>query len=318
MKQFYNSFLTLALVFISSLSFAQLNPLKKFDFSLLEDKVLYIPTYETSKKYIAKMSKRGKLDKIADAKAKTEAYNKAWKEAMAESSYDATDYEIRGFDAKKLFKNKDPKAILLLYQIDKYGNEYALLYTTGPKKQKIAQALITGLDMGDKNDIRLMINILNDSMNTAAEIQGEGKKATFKNLGKKYKMALVEWAEDMDNKTFLVPKSEHKNEKKAASRNADLEAALKNWKLTNYEFTTEEEINNRRIEGDENSFYWKTFTLYTGYALLTFNYNLIISTDGDNLITGFMGKKRLKPATLDLIQNKITAKVERYKKQLAK
>ena len=291
--------------------------IKKFDFSLLKDKVLYIPTYETSEKYIAKMSKRGKFDKIADAKAKVEAYNKAWKEAMAESSYDATDYEIRGFDPKKLYKSKDPKAILLQYYFDKYGNEQAMLVVTGPKKRVIARTVITGLDLSDKNDIRLMINLLNDSMNTAAEIQNEGGKKSVKNFRSKYKVALVEWAENMDSKTFLVPKSEHKNEKKAASRNADLKAALKNWNLTSYEFTTEEEINNRRIEGDDSSFYWKTFRIHTN-GLIVFNYNVLLSTDSDDVIVGFMGKNRLKPATLDLIQKKITSKVERFKKQLAK
>jgi len=318
MKHFKNIFLALTFTLIANICFGQLNPLKKFDLSLLEGKVLYIPTYEVSKKYTAKMSKRGKFDKLADAKAEIEAYNKAWKEAMAESSYDATDYEMRGFDYKKMFKSKDPKAILLYYVSDKYGNEYAKLIATGPKKKVIAHSMITGLNFYDKNDIRLMMNMLNESMTTAAEIQGEGDKASFKNIGKKYKEALVEWAEDMESKTFLVPKSEHKNKKKADSRNADLEAALKNWKISKYEFTTEEEINNKRTEGDENSYYWKTFRVYTSSALITLNYNLILSTDSDDMIVGFMGKKRLKPATLDLIQNKITAKVEKYKKQLAK
>ena len=316
MRQAKSIILTLTLAFITNICFGQLGSIKKFDFSILKDKVLYIPTYETSKAYIAKMSKRGKFDKITDAKAKIEAYNKAWKEAMAESSYDATDYEIRGFEPRKLIKSKNPKAILLQYYIDKYDNVQAMLVVTGPKKRVIAATIITGLDLSDKNDIRLMINMLNDSMNTAAELQNEGSKKSMKNFRSKYKIALVEWAKNLDDKTFLIPKSDHKNKKKAANRNADLKAALKNWNLSNYEFTTEEDINNRRIEGDEDSFYWKTFRVYTG-GPITFNFNLIISTDSDNIIVGFLGKKRLKPATLNLIQNKITSKVERYKKQLA-
>ncbi len=317
MKQVKNIILTLTLALIANVCFGQLGGVKKFDFSILKDKVLYIPTYETSKEYIAKMSKRGKYDKIADAKAEVEAYNKAWKEAMAESSYDATDYEIRSFSAKELFKSKDPKAILLQYRTDKSGNTTANLVVTGPKKRVIAGSIINGLDLSDKNDIRLMINMLNDSMNTATEIQDEGGKKSMKNFRSKYKVALVEWAQNLDDKTFLIPKSEHKNEKKAAKRNADLKAALKNWKLSNYEFTTEEDINNRRIEGDESSFYWKTFRIYTN-GPISFNFNVLLSTENDNVVVGFLGKNRLKPATLDLIQNKITAKVERYKKQLAK
>jgi len=321
MKKVKIHILTLTLLFISNIGIAQIAAVKKFDYSILEDKVLYIPSYELSEGFISRMTKKGKFDKLASRQEKVDLHNKAWKEAMAESSYDATDYKIGGFDEKdqkKLFKDKDPKAIFLQYYTDKYGNEQAMLVVTGPKKKIIARSVITGLDLSEKNDIRLMINMLNESMNTASEIQDEGGKASRKNFRSKYKVALVEWAKDLENKTFLVPKSTHKKAKKAEERNADLEAALKNWKLSKYEFTTEEEINNKRIEGDENSFYWKTFRIYTNSPLIIFNYNLILSTDGDDIITGFLGKKRLKPTTLDLIQNKITSKVERYKKQLEK
>ncbi len=318
MKQLKKIISTLILVLVANVCFAQLVAVKRFDYSILKDKVLYLPTYETSEKYISRMSKRGKFDKITDAKEKVAAYNKAWEEAMAESSYDATDYEIRAFSPKELIKKKDPKALILWYYTDRYGNRTAMLTVTGPKRKVIAKSIITGLDLTDKNDIRLMMNMLNDSMNTAAEIQDEGEKSSRRNIRSKYKEALVEWSEGVSEKTFLVPKSEHKKAKKAEARNADLEAALKNWKLSKYELTTEEEVNNRRIEGDENSYYWKTFRFYTGNALIIYNYNLILSTDGDDLIAAFLGKKRLKPATLDLIQKKITNKVERYKKQLAK
>ena len=115
MKQVKNIILVLLLTFVTNVSYGQMAAVKKFDYSILKDKVLYIPSYETSEKFIAKMTKRGKFDKITEAKAKVELYNTAWKEAMAESSYDATDYEIRGFSAKKLFKSKDPKAVIMQF-----------------------------------------------------------------------------------------------------------------------------------------------------------------------------------------------------------
>lgn len=309
-------FLTFTLFSLNS-SFGQMAIVKKFDYTILKDKVLYIPTYEVSEKFISKMTRRGKFDKLNNTKAKVDHHNKAWEEAMAESSYDATDYEIRGFDAKKLIKSKDEKAVLLYYYTDKYGNRQAQLLVTSPKKKVIANTIVTGLDLSDKNDIRLMMNMLNESLNTAAELNEEGEKASRKGAAKKYKEGLVEWYNDVESKTFLVPKSEHKNEKKAASRNADLEEALKLWKLSKYEFTTEDEVNSKRIEGDSDSYYWKTFRIYTQSSLLTFNYNILLSTDSDDVIVGFLGKKRLKPSTLDMIQTKIKNKVERYKKQLA-
>ena len=317
MKKTTKSVLLIVMLFIFCNSFAQLATVKKFDYRILKDKVLYIPTYEVSKKYAAKLTKRGKLDKLADKKAIVEEYNNAWKQGMAESSYDATDYEIREFDHKKILKSKDKKAVLLYYYTDRYGNTYANIVVAAPKKKTIARTIITGLDLSNKNDIRLMVNMLNESLNTAAELNEEGSKVTRRAQGKKYKQGLVDWYEGVKEKTFLVPKSEHKNEKKAAKRNADLKEALKDWKLSKYEFTTEEEVNNKRIEGDSDSYYWKTFRIYTNTALITYNYNLLLSTDGDDVIMAFLGKKRLKPATLDQIQKKIVAKVERYKKQLA-
>ena len=290
---------------------------KKFDYTILKDKTLYIPTYKVSEKFISRMTRRGKFDKLNDEKAIVEHYNKSWEEAMAESSYDATDYEIRGFDAKKLIKSKDEKAVLLYYFTDRYNNQQVQLVVTFPKKKIIANSIITGLDLSNKNDIRLMMNMLNESLNTASELNEEGEKASRKGAAKKYKEGLVEWYSDVETKTFLVPKSNHKNEKKAANRNADLEEALKSWKLSEYEFTTEDEVNNKRIEGDSDSYYWKTFPIYTQSPLLTFNYNILLSTDGDDIIVGFLGKKRLKPSTLEMIQKKIKNKVERYQNQLA-
>lgn len=317
MKKITKSILLILILFVFNNSFCQIATVKKFDYTILKDKVLYIPTWEVSKKYAAKMTKRGKLDKLADETAEVENYNSAWKQAMAESSYEATDYEIRGFDRKKILKSKDEKAMLLFYYSDKYGNRYANIVVAGPKKKVIARSIITGLDLSDKNDIRLMMNMLNESLNTAAELSEEGSKVTRRAQVKKYKQGLIDWYEGVDDKTFLVPRSEHKKEKKAEKRNADLKEALKNWKLSKYEFTTEEEVNKKRIEGDADTYYWKTFRIYTNNALITYNYNLLLSTDGDDIIMGFLGKKRLKSATLEMIQKKIVAKVERYKKQLA-
>lgn len=308
--------LLLSALLISTLSFAQLGSVKKFDFSLLEGKVLYIPTYEASSSFIAKMKKKGKYRKISDVKRKVALYNKVWEEAMAESSYDATDYEIRPFDRKKLVKTKDKTALLLYYFIDEYSNRWAFIMATSPKKQVVASALINGLDLSEKNDVRLMMNMLNDSMNKALELNEEGQKASRRGMKSKYKQRLVDFYDNIEDKIFLVPRSRHKNPKRAAARNADLRAALKNWKLSDYEFTTTANIESQRVEGNPDTYYWRAFPYHTQNGSGYFNF--ILSTDGDEVIFQFVGKKRLKPSVLDKIQTKITAKAERYRKQLAK
>ena len=299
-------------------AFAQMNPIKSFDFSLLEGKKLLIPTWEASEKYIKKMGKKGKFDKIASAKEKAEYYNKIWKEAMAESSYDATDYEIRGYDEKQLIKSKNKEAILLGYLIDRNtGNVHAQLVVTHPKRQAIARTVINGLDMSEKNDIRLMINMLNESLNTAVEMEEEGSDKTFKSLRNKYKERVVEFFDGIEDKVFLIPEIEHKNAKKAEKLNTELKAALKSWKLCDYEFTTMEEIEKKRVEGDPDSFYWRDFPIYTNNILITYHYNVLLSTDGDNVLFAFFGKKRLTASVLEKTQEKLVKKAAKYKQQLS-
>ncbi|MEM6829888.1 MAG: hypothetical protein AAF551_05185, partial [Bacteroidota bacterium] len=55
------------LVLFSLSGFGQIMPVKKFDYSLLEGKKLFIPTLSASEKFIAKMEKKGKYDKVAAA-----------------------------------------------------------------------------------------------------------------------------------------------------------------------------------------------------------------------------------------------------------
>ena len=40
--------------------YSQMTPVRKFDYSILEKKTLYIPTYSASEKFISKMAKKGK------------------------------------------------------------------------------------------------------------------------------------------------------------------------------------------------------------------------------------------------------------------
>jgi len=303
----------------SQSSFAQLLPIKKFDCSQLEGKKLYVPTFQAAQPQLRKMAKQGKFKEMNDANEIAEYYSNVWKEAMAESSYDATEYEIRGFDSRRLIKNKDPEALLLSFYVDDYGNETALLTIAAPKKQVVARAIITGLDLSQKNDIRLMINMLNESLNTSCELdeqeEGKIKRKAYMN---RYKKEFLAFYNSMSDRTFLVPESEHKKPKKAQERTADLVLALKEWKLSKYELIKQEEIEERRVEGDAESFYWKDFPIYTQNILITYHYNVILSTDGDAVVFVFLGKKRMKPSTLEKIQSKITAKAEKYTRQLEK
>ncbi len=293
----------------SSVKSQSLGTIKKFDYRILEDKVLYIPQFDPSSPYAKKLIKKGDYATLENL----EKYSEMWNRVMAQSSYDATPYEIRKYDAKKLFKEKNDKAIVLVYQSDKFGNWSANLWVTGPQRIPIASVVINGLNLADENDLRLMMNLLNYSLNELAEMDESGTTKNYSSLRNRYYKTLAEFYAKIDEMTFLVPKSEHPKPKKAAERNADLKAALKLWNISKYKFTTEAEIQKLRLAGDPNSFYWKSFAYYTKSPLITYRVNFLITTEKDEPFFYFMGTKRLKPKTLDEIQKKIGKKAAKYK-----
>ncbi len=314
--------ITVFLLFVSGFNNAldaQLNPVKYFDYNLLKDKVLYIPKYQPDSRIAKKYLKKGKFSELKSLEEKVAYYNKIWNEAMAQSSYDATAYEIRGFDPKKLIKEKNKEAILLYNFVDQYSNEIAQLIVTGPKKQLIAQTIINGLDLSDPDDIKLMMNMLNFSLNETAEIDAENGSKSYSGLRNKYKENFVEFYDNIANMTFLVQKFESDNEKKDKKKNAELEEALESWTLCKYELLTEKEIQERRLDGDDKSFYWKNFNYYTKSAMMTYRFSYLLTTERDEALAFFyyLGSQKLKPSVLNKIQNKITKKGERFKKQLS-
>ena len=73
------------------------------------------------------MSKKGKYDELKEKNAKVDYYNKIWSEAMAESSYDATDYKITGYDEKALKKEKNKEAMRYFYGLEDFSHKRKLM-----------------------------------------------------------------------------------------------------------------------------------------------------------------------------------------------
>ena len=314
MKTILKLILGLFLITLSAKSFA-----KGFDYNTLEDKILYIPEYDVNDQYAKKLMRKGKFEELEDAEAKAEYYNEIWSEAMAQSSYDATPYEIRGFDRKKLVKEKNAKALLLYFSYDDYGNLFVSLYSTGPKKaQGVATALINGLDLSTASDIRLMMNMLNYALNDAIELANKDGKVKNADRRSKYKESVVAFGDDLSNKTFLITPAKHKKQEKADQMDAEIKAAIGGWRISKVQFVSDDELEQLRLEGDENSFFWKNFNYYTSNPLLTYRINYLFTTNGDEVLFMFIGSKKLKASKLDNIQKKLLAKIEKYKKQLSK
>ncbi len=303
-------------------STAQFNYVKAFDYNLLKKKVLYIPKLSEDSRYAKKYIKTGNYSKLKTFQEKVEYFNQIWTEAMAISSYDATPYEIKEFEYKKIFKEKNEEAIILLFITDKYNNEFAQLWIAAPKRQCISSTIINGLDLADPKDIRLMINMLNYSLNEYAEIENTTKDKSFSGINNKYKEIVVDFYNNLPGKTFYVIKEEDpKKPDKAAERNKELEEALKEkWNLCNYQPISESDFEKIKETGDTNGFYWKSFNVYTQSILMTYKLRYLLTVDRDEVLFEYynMGSSSLKAATIEDLQEKIIKKGEKYKKGMNK
>lgn len=313
-----NKFLVLSLVVITS-AFGQFSPVKNFDYSLLEGKVLYIPqlNFKEDSNKIQRLLKNGRFEKIETEKEKIMEYNRIWKEAMEQSGYKATPYEIVDFNYKELKKAKDPKALVLKYFTDAYYNEWVSLVSMGPDNtEDIATALITGIDLSIVEDIRLMINMLNFSLNEASELQGKNLTTGYGNVRKNYKQNFLEFYERISGLTFLVVKDENENLGKAERRNSDVLEALQEWTLSSYEIITKEDLESRRLKKEKDSYYWRSFPMRTQSPLIIIQMNIILSTENDEVyFYKQLGSKRLKGSTIIDIQENIKSRASRFKPQ---
>ncbi len=306
------------LTLTTSVGFTQMAAIKKFDYTLLEGKTLVLPKWTEESERIAralrKANKKGDKKAAKNIESSVIFTNQVLRDGIAQSSYDATAYEFADISMKDVYKSKDQSKIYLVYITSgKTENTTAQLWINNPKRRVIAATLINGLDLSEVNDVRLMFNLLNQSLNMAMELEDEDAK-NLKGAKSKYKENFLEFYNNIDSKTFLIPQP---TGKKAEERYQDLQEATKKWTVSKYKFVTQEEIDLRRKTKDPSSYYWRNINYYTSSPLITYRFNIIVNSENDEVITSFMGTKRLKPATLEEIQKKMTSRAEKYRKQLA-
>lgn len=303
------SLIILTGILISSACFSQSNiqRVKTFDYSVIEGKTLWIPKFENIE-FLIKSVAEPKYFKDHDIKEYGEKYDQAWAEAIKESGYKATDYVIKSYDANEELDNKDSDAIILYYTKDGEDNWFIQLAVTKPKKTIIARTLVNRLDFTSKNTVRLVINMLNESLLTYSSL---GDDASAIQMNKKIKSDFLNYYNSIDSKTFLVPLFEGKN---ADKENVKLKETMKDWTLSKYKIIDEKEIEKRRNEGDSTSFFWYAIPVYQGAMVLY--YNLLVSTLDDNVIHAFLGKKEMKSSTIKKIEKELDTKSTQYKKVL--
>jgi hypothetical protein len=328
-------FLFVLALFAINIGYAQTSRrLDAFDFSLLKEKTLLIKPFGFDPKFDKEYEKKNKFDKAVTLDEKKAAYTNAWKEALAISSYDATQYEFRNYSLSKLYKEKNDKVAVLLFHIDEASNRHVYLHIVGPKKLTIAHALINGLNLNNIDDIKLMFNMLNYSLNTSVALDAEGSKVSLSNTYAKYKENLVSYYDNLGNKTFLVPrlepdsiaKNQEKEKEKIALENVKLEEGIKMWTLSNYELMSIDEINERRKADGSNCFYWRNMNYYillnmgyVSFPILGARINMLFTADKDEQIFQYAGgDKDFNEKSVQKLQTEFTKAADKYRKQLSK
>jgi len=320
---------------------------KTLDPKMMEGKVLYIQDYNPEDPVIQRWIRKGKDSKVSAA----EEYASLWETVMTESSWDATPYEIKKFDEKKMIKAKAPKALLLRIQAVRPScgnngsviNYVASVLMTGPKKKVIAAALINDLEWWERSDLRLIVNMISNSLNEAIEAYEEEEGSKISGAKNAKKQVLVDFMEGVKDKTFLVRKSALRDEelqefladpeikdrhkkkaekaqKKALEKDEAVEIALKqSWKMSEYKMVFEDQILEQRDALSPDHYFWINIEYNTCNAIaIGANRNHLFSTDGDKVLAAFAGKGKMKASTVDNIQKKMHSRLVRYKKQLAK
>ena len=327
MKTFFIKGLILAYLFLPLLSYSQLIKPPKFDYAKMKEKTLYIPTFEVSEKYIKKMERKGKFDKIETAEKKAELWNKNWKLGIEESKYNMTKYEIKAFDSKALIKSKNPDVLILRIFSQKQGsgnsgitayNTFAGIQSVGPKKAiMLTQIPINGFDLSDKNEIRLIMNMLIDGIEMAVDAAADGD-ATYKEMRVEAKKQFIAYSEKMKDMTFLVPEvKSDKGKGDIIKRTEEVKKALKSWSISKFKMSNEEEINQFRLEGNKDYYYWKVIPYYVSGIPFVYNLYYVISCHGDEIVFMFIGPKKLDGKTIEKAHKKYQTKLEKFKKQVA-
>ncbi len=279
---------------------------KKFEWNELENRTLLIPTYNLSERYIEKLMKRSKNEKLANKQERADMFNTAWTEGLAESFYDATPYEIKSFDQKALIKSKSTKFMMLTFTEDKYGNVYVNVFLPGPKKKLIATTIVNGFNLYEKRDVRLMMNILNNSLLTAGQIYDEEGVVKRKDQKGKSIDYFQKFYADISNKTFYVPiLTVEDSKKKYETINAEVKETLANdWEICNSKQINHEELDEVKNSGNDDGFYIRVIRINTQYPF-PFFYNLVLTTEKDGVLSGFIAKAHVRSSNIKKLQEKL-------------
>ena len=297
------------MIFSLSLFSQQFGPkaTKSFDSKILKNKTLLIPEYEQT----AALIKEGSFSNFETDKKVDAEYQRRWDEAIKTSCWDLTDYRITRVMRDKLKKEKDKTALILYFDKDFYNNIYVNLVVTEPSYRIIATVPVNGFDFSNIEDLRLMMNMLTFQVVKGGKFNDPGFKEMYKGHQFNYRKNIRKFSSELKKKVFLVPMY-GKEKQNFAKINEKLNNYLKaDWKVTDFDFVSTDELDNRKQAENFSGYYLKSIIIYTSNSMMPYNYYVLISADNTVLYCQ-MGEKELSSSTLNLIQLYLQKWVESF------
>jgi hypothetical protein len=302
---FRKSFLVFVLILLVKSVTAQEygpKPVKPFDVKIIKGKTLFIPEYDEKVGFVKTFIPREAFKEFKSEKEIAYEFKKRWDSAIKISTFDFAPHEIKWFDRKKLERDRDKTVMCLYYESDFYNNWYAYLQVMDPKPTDVACALVNDLDFSNINDVKLMFNMLVYSMIKGCSYYGDDAKGLYKEHQYKYKKVMESFSDSIRYRVLLVPKFD-KERKDFKKYNEKLNEYLKlNWKISNFDFLTQLEIDRRVAAKRSSDYYIKSIPIHTANEKMTYNYFIILTAANNDIIHTYTGAMYLLPGNLKYFQ----------------
>ncbi|MCH8903098.1 MAG: hypothetical protein IIA45_04200 [Bacteroidetes bacterium] len=268
------------------------NGVANFDYTAISEKILIIPKYDPKSTYSDVVL--GKQYDGLSTKAKNEYYEEIWNKGIEESSFSQCEYEIRDVNFERLSRAEKKEYLYFSYhQLRGYYYAYMWYVDEKGKEYPAVGVVINDLDLGSKNDIRFLFNILNQAilMNqdfSYKKMFGDGDFKAKTLIEQRYSMEtqdvvdatneyfaslVANYLSEADDMILVIPEER---------RTKGLDKVMEDWTYSKYEYWSEEEIEDKREKLDPEYCYLRFQTMGKGLLRLTTVY--ILSTENDRIL----------------------------------
>lgn len=257
----------------------------------IAEKTLFIPEYNKRSIIESLVSKENKKEVVNE-------YENNWKEALDRSAFMIRNIQVGNLDYNNL-TDEERKSYVFLSYYETMGYKYALLWYLDENNRELPATMfvINDMDFGNKNDLSLLLNILNQNLlftneyieaETFEHLKSITEDNSLKNTDKLISLSTediqdaqndfnakltINYASNYEDITLLIPEE---------LNNKQLEKSLKKWKYSSYKFMPASEIEKMRTSNEEKYAYIKV--QQAGKSIMKSVIVYLLSTNEDRIL----------------------------------